>query len=120
MGGEAVRRLVEGLLPPLCDHGAENFPGLFDLLVGLGRFGPENGNEPVKIRVGEVVDEPAGAAGAARFLTGLSAEDELSQPKREALLADALGSYDQKDLGQLAGCAGGREGVSGGLMANER
>jgi hypothetical protein len=57
----------------------------------------------MEIRVGQPGYPPAGGAGGTRFLIGLRAERELGEPQTEPLLADALVTREEHDLGQSVG-----------------
>src|SRR2546426_1558160 len=113
---QSGRRPVQRLLSTSDHLLGQRVSDEVDLLVGVSyarptSFAELDRHKPVQIRVLQRQHEPARAALAARLLAPprCLAMDQLCEPQRETLLADATGSGKQERLRQLSGGVGARQ-----------
>ena len=102
MDGHPIGRRVQRLSPTL-RHGRGQRVGRFlDLLARLAGLGPGNRHEPVEVWMCQSVTMMTRPTLPARLRAGPLAQEQLSQPQRQALLPDPRGSGEQDHLGQIA------------------
>src|SRR5688572_12521036 len=89
--------------------------------IGAGRFGAEQGEEPVQVRVLQPDGEAARLAVVAGSIgSSPGAQQQLPEPEAEPLFADARRAVDQDGAGELTGSNGGAERGAFLVMTLER
>src|SRR5690349_18027148 len=117
---ESGRCGVERVLPPLRQDIADRLLDEVDLLVGVGPLLRQlHRDEPMQIRVAQVVDLPARRALPAGLPRRRFTQERLGQPEGQPLLPNPLGPLEQQRLGQAAGANGICEALPKRLMAGD-
>lgn len=119
-----IGRTIQRLLPPLGHDLAHGFSHFIDLLVGVRPFGPKHRDNPVKVGMAQVGDEPTATAASAGYrrvcpIRRLT-EHQLREPPPDSLPSYSLGPLQQERLREAPASPGQSELACGGCVPNER